>query len=437
MNSLTAIQQELRYDLTNACVQCGYCLPVCPTYMTMEKETQSPRGRINLVKMVAEGRIQDITKIMEPLDLCVGCRACETACPTGVQYGKIHEAARNALAKYRNYSPSVKTIRNILFKRVFPKQKVMVSLGNMIWFYQKSGLQKVLHTTKILDYFPNHIGEFERTLPMLPSMRKRKQELHSTNIGKMKNGQKQQMRVAFFQGCVMEAIYQRINRFTIELMKVAGIEVVIPSKQTCCGALHAHSGEHKHAIELAKQNIDAFYQENVDYIVNNAGGCGAALVEYDQLLAEDPDYAEKAKEFVKKVRDISQVLVEADRLPFQETIDEIVTYQRSCHMTNVQKVKNEPLQLIKSIPGIQLVEMERPNMCCGSGGIYNLIHYEESMKILHLKMDTLKDTYATTIITTNPGCLIQIQKGILDEGLKGKVRVIHLVELLAEAVGIE
>ncbi|WP_339060264.1 (Fe-S)-binding protein [Tepidibacillus marianensis] len=369
MNSLTEIQQELRYDLTNACVQCGYCLPVCPTYMTMGKETQSPRGRINLVKMVAEGRILDMAQIMETMDLCVGCRACEIACPTGVQYGKIHEAARDALYKYRQYTPTVKLIRNILFKKVFPKQKVMVSLGNLIWLYQKTGLQKVLHTTKIMDHFPNHLGEFERTLPILPSMRERKIGIGSImETEQTQTEQKQKIRVAFFQGCVMEAIYQRINRLTIELMEVAGIEVIIPTKQTCCGALHAHSGEHDYAIELAKQNIDAFYQENVDYIVNNAGGCGAALIEYDQLLADDLNYSVKAKEFVKKVRDISQVLVEAGTLPFRHSINEVVTYQRSCHMTNVQKVKNEPLQLIQMIPGIRLVEMERPHMCCGSGG---------------------------------------------------------------------
>jgi len=429
---LNQLQQDLRYDLTNACVQCGYCLPVCPTYMTMERETHSPRGRINLVKMVAEGKIQDITQILEPLEMCVACRACETACPTGVQYGKIHEAAKNALAKTKKYSTSVKTIRNILFKQVFPKQKVMVSLGNLIWLYQKTGLQKVFHTSKIIDLFPNHLGDFEKTLPMIPSITERKSVTrHIMPEGKPK------LKVAFFQGCVMEAIYQRINRYTLELMKLAGVEVVIPEKQTCCGALHAHSGEHDHAIELAKQNIDVFNKLDVDYIVNNAGGCGAALVEYDHLLENDKEYAEQAKLFVAKVRDISQILVEAGDLPLKHPINETVTYQRSCHMTNVQKVKEPPLQLINRVPGLKLVEMERPHMCCGSGGVYNLIHYDESMKILNLKMDTVKDTFATTIITTNPGCLIQMQKGINDEGLKGRVRAVHLVELLAESAGIE
>lgn len=430
--SLLSLQQELRYDLTNACVQCGYCLPVCPTYMTMERETQSPRGRINLVKMVAEGRITDITQIMEPLELCVGCRACETACPTGVQYGKIHEAARNALATQKKYSSTVKMIRSILFKKVFPKQKVMVSLGNIIWLYQKTGIQKAFHTTGILKVLPNHMGEFEEVLPPLPSIRERKGVQKITLVNS-----KPKMKVAFFQGCVMEAIYQRINRYTIELMKMAGVDVIIPEKQTCCGALHAHSGEHEHAIELAKQNIDAFNQLDVDYVVNNAGGCGAALVEYDHLLEHDPEYSDEAKRFVSRVRDISQILVEAGELPLKNEVLETATYQRSCHMTNVQKVKDEPLVLINQVPGLKLKEMERPHMCCGSGGVYNLIHYDESMKILNLKMDTVKDTYATTIITTNPGCLIQMQKGIIDEGMEGKVRAVHLVELLAEAAGIQ
>ncbi|MFT9486902.1 (Fe-S)-binding protein [Tepidibacillus infernus] len=428
---LNQLQQDLRYDLTNACVQCGYCLPVCPTYLTMEKETHSPRGRINLVKMVAEGKIKDINQIREPLELCVGCRACETACPTGVQYERILDSAKKVLEKHKTYKPSVRIIRNILFKHVFPKQKVMVSLGNLIWLYQKTGLQKMAHTTKIIDLLPYHLGEYERTLPILPSNHNRKKESTLKNTS-----QKPKIKVAFFQGCIMQGIYQRINHYTVELMKLANIEVVIPENQTCCGALHAHSGGHEQAIALAKQNIDVFEKLDIDYIVNNAGGCGAALIEYDQLLTDDPDYAEKAKRFVAKVRDISQVLVEASPLPLKKQVNEIVTYQRSCHMTNVQKIKEEPLELIKQIPGLKLVEMKRPNMCCGSGGIYNLIHYEESMKILNLKMDTVKETHASTIITTNPGCLIQMQKGVIDQGLQQKVRVVHLVELLAESSGI-
>ncbi len=425
------LKDELRYDLVNRCVQCGYCLPVCPTYMTMERETQSPRGRINLVKMVAEGRITNLEIIKEPIDLCVACRACEVACPTGVEYGKILDAAKLALEKRKVYTSSTKLIRNILFKKVFPKQKVMVTLSNLVWFYQKMGLQKLAHTTNALKILPNHLGEFEEVIPRITS---------PSNRGKNKEYQKIKsptLKVAFFQGCVMEAIYERINHYTLELLNLANVDVVIPEKQTCCGALHAHSGEHDHAVELAKQNIEAFENLEVDYIVNNAGGCGAALKEYDQLLANDSEYAERAKEFVNKVKDISEILVKGEPIVFKKGINEVVTYQRSCHMTNVQKVKDEPLLLIQSIPGLKLAEMQRPNMCCGSGGIYNMIHYKESMKILDLKMDTVKETHATTIITTNPGCLIQMQKGIIDQGLKGRVRSVHLVELLAEAAGIK
>ncbi|WML50796.1 (Fe-S)-binding protein [Neobacillus sp. PS3-12] len=243
--------------------------------------------------------------------------------------------------------------------------------------------------------------------------------------------------VALFTGCIMDAMFRRINHLTAQLLSEVGCEVVILENQTCCGALHAHTGDSKKSKELAKQNIIALEKEDADFLVNNAGGCGAMLKEYDHLLADEPEWKERAKKFVEKSKDISQVLVLCGGIPGMVHTPERITYQRSCHMTNVEKVTKEPVQLLNSIQNVELIEMNEAGMCCGSAGVYNIVHYDDSMEILDRKMKNVKDTKATTIITTNPGCLLQMKLGVEREGLSGKVRALHLVEYLAEAVGID
>ncbi|MFC8689632.1 (Fe-S)-binding protein, partial [Brevibacillus porteri] len=412
-------------------VRCGYCLPACPTYATMGKETHSPRGRINLVKMVGEGKITDLSVLEQPLDLCLGCRACETACPSGVQYGTILESARAAIVRRKKISLPKRIIRNVTFKKVFPSKKMMNLIGNLLWLYQKSGLQKVTRNTRILSKLPNHLAEFEAITPeaVSPSERKR-------IPSRVQAKGERKYTVAFFTGCIMDAMFQKINQLSIQLLAEVGCEVIINSNQTCCGALHAHSGEIEEAKKLAKQNIVAFEQENVDFIVNNAGGCGAMLFEYAHLLSDETEWHERALAFAAKSKDISQVLVACGGLKNLQNRNERITYQRSCHLTNVQKVVNEPVMLLKSIPGVELIEMEEANMCCGSAGIYNIIHYVESMKILDQKMQYTKATNATVVITTNPGCLLQMKHGIAREQLSESIRALHLVEYLAEAACI-
>ncbi|MCF6092659.1 (Fe-S)-binding protein [Microaerobacter geothermalis] len=429
-NNLLQLKKQLEYDKTFNCVQCGYCLPVCPTYQTMEKETHSPRGRINLVKLVAEGRA-DISVLEDPIDLCLGCRACEVACPTGVEYGKIYEAAKNTLEVRKKYAKPVQVSRKVLFKYVFPNSKQMRRIGNVLWFYQKSGIQRLARTSGMLNLLPSHLKDFEAVIPDDLSSPRMRKKTPKQIVPKQKK-----FKVAFFHGCIMDAMFQKINRLSIELLAKAGCEVVVLDGQTCCGALHAHSGEKELAIQLAKKNIMAFENGDIDFIVNNAGGCGAMLIEYGHLFHGDSEWEERAKNFTARTKDISQVLVECGGVPFTKEINEIVTYQPSCHMNHVQKVRVEPLRLLQSIPGIQFVEMENAESCCGSAGIYNLVHYKESMEILDEKMSYAKDTGATTIVTTNPGCLLQMRMGIEREGLKEKVRAVHLVELLAEAAGI-
>lgn len=429
---LTQLRKDLKYEKTNQCVQCGYCLPVCPTYVTMKKETHSPRGRINLIKMVGEGRIDDLSVLQEPIDLCLGCRACETACPTGVEYGTLLEAAKATLQKEKKHSLPAKLIQKTLFKKVFPSRSAMQWIGNSMWIYEKSGLRKVVQKSGILKALPYNLDQFEAITPPSVSPSKRAElprEQEAKGATKYK--------VAFFVGCIMDAMFHRINELSIKLLAEVGCEVHVVRNQTCCGALHAHAGELDDSKELAKRNIAAFEQEKVDFIVNNAGGCGAMLLEYDHLLADEPKWVERAKAFSNKTKDISQVLSLCGGLQVDDHPHETVTYQRSCHMTNVQKVTKEPVQLLKSIPNVRFVEMNQADMCCGSAGIYNIVHYDESMTILDEKMENVKATEATTIITTNPGCLLQMKLGVEREKLSHHVRALHLVEYLAEAVGIK
>ncbi|ARJ37706.1 glycolate oxidase [Sporosarcina ureae] len=426
---------ESAYDAANMCVQCGYCLPVCPTYLTMGNEAQSPRGRINLVKMAAEGKIDILNDLKEPMELCLGCRACEVACPVNVPYSEIYESALNVIAENKKASKSSHTMPDKLLqtmlKNLFPKKKHLRTAGSFLWFYQSSGLSKLTQKTKIMEMVSKPMGQFERALPKVESPNKRyKFGEHYKAVGERK------MIVAFFPGCIMDAVMSKINRQSIELLQKCGIEVVIPQNITCCGALHSHQGEVDATKKLAKQNIEAFEELGVTYLINNAGGCGAMLYEYDKLLADEPEWKNRANKFVARSRDITEVLAEIDEIPYEKEWRGVITYQDSCHLRNVQGVIDPPRKLLKSIPGATFVELKNSHLCCASGGIYNLLHFEESMEILDEKMLHVIKTEASTIVTTNPGCLLQMRLGIERSGSKNKMQGLHLMEVIAEACGI-
>ncbi|MES1040158.1 (Fe-S)-binding protein [Peribacillus simplex] len=406
-NETNAAVQNLysdAYDWTNQCVKCGYCLPACPTYESMGVESASPRGRINLVKMAAEGKIDFQKDLAEPIDLCLGCRACETACPVGVPYGHILEAAKEAIENSPSATQKNKMtkIKKLALVHLFPYPKRMNRIGSAVHLYQKTGLSKLIRTSNVLQRVSPALAHLEQALPAIEPSSKR-----------------------------------RINRLTIELLTIAGCEVILPENQNCCGALHSHQGETKQAKDLAKRNIQAFMQTDADVIVNNAGGCGASLLEYGHLLADEHEWAGAARAFSEKSKDISQILHQLGPLPFTEEWQGIVSYQDSCHLRNVQKVQKEPRLLLQSIPGVSYVEMEGFDRCCASGGIYNLLHFDESMKILDDKMKNLKETKATTVVTVNPGCQMQMSIGIQREGAANQIKSMHLVEILAKACGLD
>lgn len=425
---------DLAYDATNKCVQCGYCLPACPTYETMGRESASPRGRINLVKLAAEGKIDIAEHLAEPIDFCLGCRACEVACPVGVPYGEILESAKEVIADVQKEESTPSRgnwVKNAALTQLFPYPKRLRALGNLVWVYQKIGLQKVVEKTGIIEKISGPMSQFEKVVPLmeLPTKRYKWGRTFAPRTAK-------KARIAFFAGCVMDAMMYHINRLSIDLLTAVGCEVVIPKEQNCCGALHAHQGLADQARELAKANIVAFEQSGADYYINNAGGCGAILREYDHLFKDDEAWLARAKSFVAKSRDISEILVEMGPLPFVKEWNGIITYQDSCHLRNVQGVHKQPRQLLQSIPGATYVELAGSDRCCGSGGIYNLLHFDESMVILDEKMNHVQETKATTIATANPGCLLQMRLGVERQGLSGKAQAVHLVEILAEACGL-
>ncbi|WP_340373575.1 (Fe-S)-binding protein [Peribacillus sp. FSL E2-0218] len=419
------------HDWTNQCVKCGYCLPACPTYESMGVESASPRGRINLVKLAAEGKIDLQKDLTEPIELCLGCRACETACPVGVPYGHILEAAKEAIGNRPPSSDNMTKMKKLALVHLFPYPRRMNLLGSGAMLYQKSGLSNLVRQSNLLYRVSPVLAHLEQALPAIESPAKR---IRAGTLIPSKGATR--MRVAFFTGCIMDSLMSRINRLTIELLTLVGCEVILPENQSCCGALHSHQGEAKQAKALAKRNIQAFMQMDAEVIVSNAGGCGASLREYEQLLADDCEWSGAAKDFSKKSKDISQILHQLGPLPFTGEYHGIVTFQDSCHLRNVQKVQTEPRLLLQAIPGITYVEMAGFDRCCASGGIYNLLHFEESMKILDEKMNDLKETRATTVITVNPGCQMQMSIGIQRDGAANHIKSLHLVEILAKACGL-
>ncbi|CAM4151408.1 (Fe-S)-binding protein [Lederbergia lenta] len=427
--------EKMDMDELLNCMRCGFCLPACPTYIeTNFQEKHSPRGRIALMKAVADGMIEFDDDVEESLDLCLGCRACEPACPAGVNYGMLLEDARDIISQNKKHSVSVKAVRNTVFEGLFPHQNRMVNLTGLLGFYQRSGLQKTVRKIGFMKLFPENLAQMERVLPEVPKKNEMKErpDFLQANTVKTKT-------VAFFSGCLMDTMFMKTNDATLELLQMAGCDVVIPKSQGCCGALHGHSGEKAKAIELAKKNIAAFEDTNADYIVTNAGGCGGFLIGYDHLLADDFEWNERAKVFTQKLRDISQILYELD---FHREYSlclpgAIFTYQDSCHLRNVMHTAAAPRQLLNAITNAEFREMPEADRCCGSAGIYNIVEPEMSMQILDHKMEHVESVQPGIIVTANPGCLLQMKLGIERAGLQGKVEAFHIADVLLKAAKSE
>lgn len=424
-------KEQMNEDELLNCMRCGFCLPTCPTYIESGfQESHSPRGRIALMKAVVDGIIEPDEDVEKSLNMCLGCRACEPVCPSGVNYGHLLEEARDIINQNKKHSIPVKAVRKVVFEGLFPHQNRMQNMTGLLGFYQRSGLQRVVRSTGILKLLPDNLASMEKVLPTVPTLKEMKER--PTHLP-AKNETKK--RVAFFSGCLMDTMFMKTNDATMKLLQLAGCEIVIPQNQACCGALHGHSGEKDAAKKLAKRNIQAFEDLNVDYIITNAGGCGAFLIDYDHLLKDDPQWAQRAQTFSSKLKDISSILVDLEFFNKKLSLpQQVITYQDSCHLRNVMKTSSEPRRLLKAIANVEYREMKNADSCCGSAGIYNIVESEMSMQILDTKMQSAVATQATTIVTANPGCLLQMKLGIEREGLSSKVRAVHLVDLLLEAV---
>lgn len=427
-NGILQLMETMHYDEILNCMRCGFCLPACPTYAETGKETASPRGRIAMMKAVANGQLEISEKFDSDMYLCLGCRACETACPAGVQYGTLIEGARAVVEQNRPRSVSTSFVRNVTMKQLFPKPRRLKQLSNMLYFYQKSGLRTVVRKSGVMKLFPKSMCEMELAVPDVASPAERKARKNFLPA----KGEKR-MTVGLFTGCVMDVMFFDTNEATAKLLSAFGCDVVYVEEQKCCGALHAHSGDQDGAKALAKQNIEAFERSGVDVIVNNAGGCGAALKEYHHWFHGDPEWEPRAKRFVAAQRDVNELLATLPT-PKMRSLPYRVTYQDSCHLVHGQKIRFQPRELIQSIPGIEYVELPEADRCCGSAGIYNITNFDMSMQILDGKMQNVQKTKAAVVVTSNPGCLLQMRKGIQRHGLEQEMKAVHIADLLYEAV---
>lgn len=407
------------------CVHCGLCLNACPTYRELGLEMDSPRGRIYQMVQVSTGAAPIGDSYVDHIELCLACRGCESACPSGVQYGRLVEAARAEIENTRERAWHVRLLRNLVFRRLLPSRSFLRTAGNLLLLYQVSGFQKLVRRSGILRRM-GKLGEAEGLAPAA------EYPFFYRQYGKVLAPEGvRKYRVAFLGGCIANISFARLNDATVRVLRKNGCEVTIPADQTCCGALHVHAGIRDEARELAKINMNAVLDGGFDAIITNAAGCGSTLKEYHDLFEHDPEWGEKARTFSGLVKDATEFLAGIELDPRLGEIASTVTYQDSCHLAHGQKIRTAPRKLLQAIPGLKFREMPLADLCCGSAGIYNVVQNEMSMAVLEKKMTNVNATDADIIATANPGCMLQLSAGVKRQGRGQRVR--HVVELLDEA----
>ena len=452
--------KDLDYSVMQQCIHCGMCLPTCPTYMETKIERNSPRGRIALMRAIADGRLEAQKAFADEMYFCLGCLACETACPAGVDYTQLFEMARaEAERTPALQTPARKFLRWFLLGFLFREQWRLRIVGRLLWFYQAAGLQALVRGSGLLKILPPSWLALEAKTPVIqrcfsPDLIAPEEMAVDVPSGGVLGGpgyllpgrapragsdqlplgtsEQRTHHVALLTGCVQDLVFSDVNRDTADVLLANGCTVVTPPAQGCCGSLHAHNGEYEMAKDFARLLLDHFDLNQLDAVITNAAGCGSHLKHFDRLLHDDPRYAAQAAQWSAKVRDISEWLVEIDfRAPKKPGTQARVTYHDACHLCHGQKITAQPREILAKIPGLQIAPLAESMWCCGSAGIYNLIQPDMADKLLQRKLDHIAATGATVVATGNPGCLLQIQNGLAARG--AKIEVVHPVTLLARA----
>ena len=407
------------------CIHCGLCLNHCPTYRLWGLEADSPRGRIRQMVLVDEGRLLLGDAFVRHIDQCLDCRACETACPAGVEYGKLVEAARAQIEQNYRRSLRSRIARSLVYRHLLPHPHRIAAVARLARFYQKSGLKTLARESGLLRLLG--LADREKLMPAI------EKEFFFSRLGQTFPAEgPRRARVALFAGCISQVSFAGLHEATIRVLRANGCEVVVPPGQLCCGALAAHAGVRDVARELARANLEVFLAQDFDAVITNAAGCGSTLKEYDQLFSADDPAHKKAHEFRGKMRDVTEFL---DGLGLTAPLRKLrmrVTYQDSCHLAHGQKIREAPRRLIRAVPGVELREMRLSDNCCGSAGVYNVTETKTSLELLAEKMRCAAETGAETIVTANPGCLLQMRAG--NEIHHTGQQVLHVMELLDRAL---
>lgn len=433
------------YDVITNCMHCGLCLPTCPTYALTGLEKSSPRGRIRLIKAVADGELPITENFIHEMNFCLDCQACETACPAGVKYGSLVEAARGQI--YRGgYEGRVSDIvKKSMLEWTFLRQSRLKVLARVMRFYDRSGLKWFLQMTGALRLLSRKLDAIQPLSPTISS------EFSSNVLPEIIHPEgKPRFRVGFLTGCIMDVAFADVNLDTINLLLHHDCEIVVPQGQACCGSLQAHNGSLDAAREMARRNIELFDRDDLDFIILNSAGCGAYMKEYAHVFADDPQWSTRAQRVSSKVLDVTEFLAKtgywpakpavrrfsikdktSERTSASSLIGKRVSYHDACHLVHTQKISLQPRELIKSIPGIEYAELPESTWCCGSAGIYNVVHYEDSMKLLDRKIENIEKVRPDILVTGNPGCMLQIQYGLKQKGLD--MQLLHTATFLWRA----
>lgn len=420
---LAWLAERIDYSLFQQCIHCGLCTASCPTYVETSDENDSPRGRIYLMRSVTDGRLAMSPEIRRHLDLCLDCRACETACPSGVQYGKLIEPYKIAMLKDAPTGAGLSPLQRVILHHLFPYANRVRAALLPVRLLQKVGLMKLINRSGLPRLLPPTLRNMEAMVPTLQAPSRLPEVLPA--IGPKR------ARVGLFLGCVTDAMTPQTTAATARVLQRNGCEVVVPRGQACCGAIHYHSGAEAPALELARRNLEAFDVDELDAIVINAAGCGAMFKGYEHIMP--PEEHERTSRFVAKIKDVSEFLMSLGPIAPTHSVDATVTYHDACHLCHAQQIRNQPRQLLGMIPGLKLVPLAESELCCGAAGTYNLTEPDMSARLGRRKMENIEATGAAIVASGNIGCTLQIARQIRERG--SAVEVVHPVDLLDRAYG--